>query len=87
MLTTKEVDQREHLVPDRQTGELTAQEAKACVFRAQGKSKSEAYRLAFDKSRATPKSISDLAVRMFRDGRIQSRVASLLASAQVADII
>lgn len=67
-------------MPDRQTGELTAQEAKACVYRAQGKSKSECYRLAFDKSRAKPKSINEQATRLFGSHQMQSRVASLLAS-------
>ena len=71
-------------MPDRQTGELTAQEAKACVFRAQGKSKSECYRLAFDKSRAKPKSINEQASKLFAGVQIQSRVTSLLDAVTAA---
>lgn len=74
-------------MPDQQTGELTAQEGQACVLRATGKSKSECYRLAFDKSRAKPKSINDQASRLFRDSRIQSRVRQLLEAATVASIL
>ena len=74
-------------MPDQQTGELTANEAKACVYRAQGMSKAEAYKLAFNKSRAKPKSIGDQAGRLFADSRVQSRMRELLASVQLTDII
>lgn len=74
-------------MPDRQTGELTALEAKACVYRAQGKSKSEAYRLAFTQRRSTAKSLNEQASQLFAKLHIQSRVRDLLASVKAADII
>ncbi|KKN17928.1 hypothetical protein LCGC14_0960740 [marine sediment metagenome] len=72
---------------DRRTGDLTAQEAKACVYRAQGKSKAESYRLAFTQRKCTEKSLIEQASQLFAKSQIQSRVRDLLASVKAADII
>ena len=74
-------------MPDQQTGELTAQEAKACAHRAQGKSKSDAYRLAFTKRRCTEKSLNEQASHLFAKPQIQSRVTELLSQARVQDLL
>ena len=66
---------------------LTPQEAQACVYRAQGWSQSDAYRRAFSKPQAKPKTINEKACRLFARPATQARVSELLRAAKVADII
>ena len=73
-------------MPDRQTGELTAQEAKACVYRAQGESYSEAVRLAFPRGPTTTKGQNEKGSRVFARAQVQARVRELLAAAKVQDL-
>ncbi len=73
-------------MPDRQTGELTAQEAKACVYRAQGKSKSEAVRLAYERPPDDPDRLCEKASRLFGKPQMMARVAELLSAAKVQDL-
>ncbi len=66
---------------------LTPQEAQACVYRAQGLSQSDAYRRAFNKPQAKPKTINEKACRLFARPATQARVSELLRAAKVQDII
>ncbi len=66
---------------------LTPQEAQACVYRAQGLSQSDAYRRAFNKPQAKPKTINEKACRLFARPATQARVIELLRAAKVQDIV
>ncbi len=66
---------------------LTPQEAQACLYRAQGLSQSDAYRRAFNKPQAKPKTINEKACRLFAKPATQARVSELLKASKVADII
>ncbi len=66
---------------------LTPGEAKACLYRAQGLSQSDAYRRAFNKPQAKPKTINEKACRLFAKPATQARVSELLKASKVQDII
>ena len=66
---------------------LTPEEAKACLYRAQGLSQSDAYRRAFNKPQAKPKTINEKACRLFAKPATQARVSELLKASKVQDII
>ena len=66
---------------------LTPEEAKACLYRAQGMTQSDAYRRAFNKPQAKPKTINEKACRLFAKPATQARVRELLSAAKVQDII
>ncbi len=65
---------------------LTPEEAKACLYRAQGLSQSAAYRLAFNKPQAKPKTINEKACRLFAKPATQARVSELLSASKLADL-
>ena len=65
---------------------LTPQESRACVYRAQGLSQSEAYRRAFDVKRMKPESIWTRASMLFGRVEVVCRVTTLLKAARVEDI-
>lgn len=67
-------------------GELTPQEARAAVYRAQGMSQSDAYRRAYNVRRAQPKTVHEKASRLFARDRVRARVRELLRQARVEDI-
>ncbi len=66
---------------------LTPEEAKVCLYRAQGSSQSDAYRRAFNKPQAKPKTINEKACRLFAKPATQARVVELLKASKVQDII
>lgn len=74
-------------MPDRRTGELTGPEAKACVYRAQGLSQSEAVRQAFKRVPTSTKLVNEKASRLFARPAVQARIRELLLAAKVTDII
>ena len=65
---------------------LTPEEAKACLYRAQGLSQSDAYRRAFNKPQAKPKTINEKACRLFAKPAVEARVRELLSASKLADI-
>ncbi len=65
---------------------LTPAEAKACLYRAQGLSQSDAYRRAFNKPQAKPKTINEKACRLFAKPAVEARVRELLSASKLADI-
>ena len=65
---------------------LTPEEAKACLYRAQGLSQSDAYRRAFNKPQAKPKTINEKACRLFARPATQARVSELLSASKLADL-
>ncbi len=65
---------------------LTPEEAKACLYRAQGLSQSDAYRRAFNKPQAKPKTINEKACRLFARPAVQARVSDLLSASKLADL-
>ncbi len=65
---------------------LTPEEAKACLYRAQGLSQSDAYRRAFNKPQAKPKTINEKACRLFARPATQARVSDLLSASKLADL-
>ena len=66
---------------------LTPEEAKASLYRALGLSQSYAYRRAFRKPQAKPKTINEKACRLFAKPATQARVSELLKASKVQDII
>ncbi len=66
---------------------LTPQEAKACLYRAQGMSQSDAYRKGFNKPRASAKTINEKACRLFARAAVQARVRELLRASKVQDLV
>ena len=66
---------------------LTPQEAKACLYRAQGMSQSDAYRKGFNKPRASAKTINEKACRLFARAAVVARVRELLRASKVQDLV
>ena len=66
---------------------LTPQEAKACLYRAQGLAQTEAYRRAFDVGRQSQKTSTEKASRLFARGNVQARIETLLDAARVQDLL
>ncbi len=66
---------------------LTPEEAKACLYRAQGLSQSSAYRQAFNKPQAKPKTINEKACRLFAKPATQARVRELLKAQKLQDMV
>ncbi len=67
-------------------GGLTPPEAKACLYRAQNMTQSDAYRKAFNKPRASAKTINEKACRLFAKPAVQARLRELLNASKLADI-
>ncbi len=67
------------------TDGLTPEEAKACLYRAQGLSQSDAYRRAFNKPQAKPKTINEKACRLFAKPATQARTDDDTLLEQLAD--
>ena len=65
---------------------LTPEEARACLYRAQGLSQSDAYRRALNKLQAKPKTINEKAFRLFAKPATQARVRELLSASKLADL-
>ena len=74
------------MVNKRELDGLTIQEAQAAAFRAQGMSQSDAYRQAFNVTRAQPKTVHEKASRLFARDKVKARVRELLRNARVQDI-
>ncbi len=66
---------------------LTQPEAKACLYRAQNMTQSDAYRKAFNKPRASAKTINEKACRLFAKPATQARITELLDAAKPQDIL
>ena len=66
---------------------LTPHEAKASLYRAQGMSQSDAYRKAFNKPRASAKTINEKACRLFAKPAVQARVRELLKASKLQDMV
>ena len=66
---------------------LTPPEAKACLYRAQNMTQSDAYRKGFNKPRASAKTINEKACRLFAKAAVQARVRELLRAAKLQDMV
>ncbi len=65
---------------------LTPQESRAAALRAQGRSQSDAYRIAFDVKRMKPETVWNKASKLFSRSEVQARVRELLKAARIEDI-
>ena len=66
---------------------LTPREAKACLYRVQNMTQSDAYRKAFNKPRASAKTVNEKACRLFARPATQAWVRDLLQAAKVQDLL
>ena len=73
-------------MPDRQTGELTAQEARACLLYVQGLSKAEAVKRALQRSPTNRDRLTEKASRLFATPQMIARVNELVDASKLQDI-
>ncbi len=66
--------------------ELDPKEAKFCVLRASGHNQSDAFRIAWGRTRAKPESVHRMAHRIAQRVHVKSRIRALLREARVNDI-
>lgn len=59
-------------------GDLTSQQEKFCRLVAEGNTQSDAYRMAYPKSKANKKSMNEKASRLMAQSNISSRVSELI---------
>ena len=67
--------------------EMDPKEAKFCVLRACGHSQSDAFRIAWGRTRAKPESIHRMAHRIAQRVHVKSRIRELLKQARVEDVL
>ena len=73
-------------MPDRVTGELTAQESKACAYHVGGMSKAEAVKQAFERSPVDHKRLQEKASRLFAVPHMLARMRELIDASKVQDL-
>ncbi len=66
--------------------EMDPKEARFCVLRACGHSQSDAFRIAWGRTRAKPESIHRMAHRVGQRVHVKSRIRELLREARITDI-